>query len=166
MSKLRRDLLRAVLVLAIVGIAMWLQGQDFAPAGGPATAGEEWTVTIVYDGDTLVAQRGGVEETVRFIGIDTPEIDDCGYSEARSALNDRVRGSVVTLVPGADTNRDRYDRLLRYVEIDGEDVGLALIESGLARARYDYRTGQPHDREGSYIAADAASADLCSGSGL
>ncbi len=161
MSKRLRDLLLALAVLAIVGAVMWAQGQGHLPEGGPGAGGEDWTVTTVYDGDTLVAVRAGVEETVRVIGIDTPEIDDCGYSEARAALNDRVRGQVVTLVPGADTNRDRYDRLLRYVEYGGEDVGLWLIESGLARARYDYRTGQPHLREIPYITADLASADLC-----
>ncbi|WP_291382533.1 thermonuclease family protein [Demequina sp.] len=62
---------------------------------------------------------------------------------------------------GAEADRDTYGRLLRYVEVDDSDVGLDLIEQGLAVARYDSRTGQPHDREFAYRAADDASADLC-----
>jgi hypothetical protein len=45
--------------------------------------------------------------------------------------------------------------------VDGADVGLDLIERGLAVARYDSRSGQPHDRELTYWVADDASADLC-----
>jgi hypothetical protein len=45
--------------------------------------------------------------------------------------------------------------------VDGADAGLDLIERGLAVARYDSRSGQPHDRELTYWAADDASADLC-----
>jgi len=42
------------------------------------------------------------------------------------------------------------------------DVGLRLLESGLAAEIYDSRIGYPrHDREDAYIAADEAAPDLC-----
>ena len=42
------------------------------------------------------------------------------------------------------------------------DVGLRMLESGLAAEIYDSRTGYArHDRQDAYIAADEAAPDLC-----
>ena len=98
---------------------------------------------------------------MRIIGIDTPERDECGYEEAKDALIDLLKDQVVVLVPGAQTDRDVHSRLLRYVELDGADIGLTQIETGLAAARYDSRTDQPHPREDDYWDADDASPDYC-----
>lgn len=157
MSATARRALAAVLGLGLVIAAWWWLGDGAPPEGEPET----WRVTWVVDGDTLEAERGGQQERVRLIGIDTPERDQCGYSEARDALMAAVGDRSVELISGATSDTDSYGRLLRYVELDGEDVGLSLIEQGLAAARYDSRTGQPHPREDAYRAADAASGDLC-----
>jgi micrococcal nuclease len=118
-------------------------------------------VTNIVDGDTLDARSAaGVVERIRIIGIDTPERGECGFMEASAALQTLVLGKQVTLVAGARDNRDRYDRLLRYVDVGSTDAGLELIKAGLAIARYDSRDGYgTHPREASYIAADAASAN-------
>jgi hypothetical protein len=43
------------------------------------------------------------------------------------------------------------------VDVDGIDAGLALIEEGLAVARYDSRDGYgAHPREDTYVEVDAA----------
>lgn len=126
------------------------------PSADPAA--ELWTVTYVVDGDTIHASRGGVSEKVRFIGIDTPEHGQCGFAEATANLTSLVAGRQVTLTAGARTDRDTYDRLLRYVDVAGVDTGLAQIQGGFAVARYDSRDGYgAHPREASYVAADAAS---------
>jgi hypothetical protein len=50
-----------------------------------------------------------------------------------------------------------YGPLLRYVDVGGTNVGLDLIQGGLAVARYDSRGGYgAHPRLGQYIAADPA----------
>ena len=118
-----------------------------------------WTVVAVVDGDTLdVVAADGTEERVRVIGIDTPERGDCGFGPATSALTQLVLGEDVRLVDGATDDRDRYDRILRYVGTDGTDAGLSLIKKGLAIARYDSRDGYGyHPRENRYITADEAS---------
>ncbi len=136
-------------------------GEPSAPrpsAGGPAT-----TVTVerVVDGDTLEVSSG---DRVRLIGIDTPEVGECGDDEAAAVLRRLVDGRRVTLVAGASQDRDRYGRLLRYVEVDGVDANLVLLQRGRAIARYDSRDGYgPHPREDAYIAADRASptANVC-----
>jgi micrococcal nuclease len=62
---------------------------------------------------------------------------------------------------GASDDADRYGRLLRYVDVQGRDVGLALIKEGWAVARYDSRDGYGrHPREDAYVRADSQAADL------
>jgi endonuclease YncB( thermonuclease family) len=111
-------------------------------------------VVRVTDGDTLkVRLAGGTEEYVRLIGIDTPEVHgrrECGGSFASRAM-DRFApvGSRVVLVSDpTQADRDRYDRLLRYVQRRGTDVGRKQILSGHARV-YVYRN-DPFTRTRSY----------------
>ncbi|MCJ7827179.1 MAG: thermonuclease family protein [Demequinaceae bacterium] len=165
----RGRLIYFLVIVALVVVAWWI-GRGDSSEGLPddvtdGVTGEEWFVESVIDGDTVVVSREGIEETVRFIGIDTPERDECGYGEAREELARMIDGRTVDLVSGAETDRDAYGRLLRYIEIDEVDVGLWLIENGYAAEVFDYRTGQPHDREDEYMDADDASVDLCPGWG-
>ena len=129
----------------------------------PAGEGTTWQVSNVVDGDTIgVVNAAGEQEQVRVIGVDTPERGECGYTEASDTLAVMVAGKTVTLSPGAVDDRDRYGRLLRYVDVDGRDTGLALIERGLSVAKYDSRDGYGrHPREDSYVAADAAAPNVC-----
>lgn len=167
-----RRQLRRVLAACAVGLAAaltWWFGAGGTDSGRslPGPAGEDgWRVTRVIDGDTVDVRRDGVVERVRLLGIDTPERDQCGYAAAKDLITELVTGREVTLVEGSRDDRDRYDRLLRYVEVtvDGEvvDVGLRQLEAGLAAEVYDSRTGYPrHDREDAYVAADEASPDVC-----
>lgn len=158
----RRSAASFIGLLVVVGVWWWVTAQPGSDAGqGSRAAPSVWAVVSMIDGDTFDAERDGTGERVRIIGIDTPEREQCGYAEASAALREAIGGRSITLVSGAETDRDQYGRLLRYVELDGADVGLDLIERGLAVARYDSRSGQPHDRELTYWAADDASADLC-----
>jgi endonuclease YncB( thermonuclease family) len=125
-------------------------------AAAPTETG--WRVVNIVDGDTIdVRNDDGVEERVRVVGIDTPERGECAFGEASIAMADLVMGEQVTLVAGAQDDRDRYDRILRYVDVGDTDAGLELIKLGLAIARYDSRDGYgEHPREDEYVAADAA----------
>ena len=127
------------------------------PAPADPDAATTVTVTDVVDGDTVDVSTG---ETIRIIGIDTPERGVCGYSDATDNMEALVLGQPVTLTPGARDDVDKYGRLLRYVDVNGVDAGLDQINKGLAIARYDSRDGYgAHTREQQYVAADAASAD-------
>ena len=130
---------------------------------GAASVQEAWQVANVVDGDTVdVVSSNGRTERIRVIGIDTPERDECGFAAATAALARIVQGKVVTLVPGARDNRDKYNRLLRYLDVEGRDAGMELIQAGFAIARYDSRDGYGrHPREEAYVAADAASPNVC-----
>ena len=101
-----------------------------APSVDPAGV----TVIGVTDGDTLDARVDGSVETVRLIGINAPERGECLADEAGRWLRERVEGRTVELVRDV-SDRDRYGRLLRYVELDGADIGVELVRAGLALAR-------------------------------
>lgn len=114
-------------------------------------------VSLVVDGDTVELDNG---ETVRLAGIDTPERGECGHQRAADALSRLILDKRVRLVE-SDEDRDKYDRLLRYVDVGKVDAGLQLIKKGLAIARYDSRDGYGrHPREDRYIAADQNSPNV------
>jgi len=99
-----------------------------------------YNISRFVDGDTIVVNMNGKYETIRFVGIDTPETHkpntpvQCYGPAAAAATKNLIShaGSKVRL--GSDpesTNRDRYDRLLRYVYLpDGTLVNKWLIENG------------------------------------
>lgn len=145
---------------------------DDAPEGPDAAASEDedggdeatgtWTAVNVVDGDTIDVRGPGGQQRVRIVGIDTPERGECGFERATQAMVDLVAGRRVELVAGARDDRDAYDRILRYVDVEGTDAGLSLIEQGMAISRYDSRDGYgAHDRQAAYVAADGATAHVC-----
>ena len=103
-------------------------------AEGTTVTEEEATVTFVIDGDTVdVVLVEDVVERIRLPQIDTPEVGECGYEESTAALEAQIAGQNVILVSTeAGPDRDTYGRLLRAVEISGNDVGQYLIRNGLA----------------------------------
>jgi hypothetical protein len=122
------------------------------------TAAAVLTITKVVDGDTVDLSTGA---TVRLIGIDTPEIGQCGYHEATDRLVSLVGGQTVTLEAGSRDDIDKYGRLLRYVLVNDVDSGGVLVSEGLAVPRYNSTDGYgAHPREVEY-AAEARPSLLC-----
>ena len=90
----------------------------------------------VIDGDTIEIEGGF---RVRYIGIDTPELDDARAEVKALALaaaeknRELVEGKIVRLEKDV-SETDRYGRLLRYVYVDGLFVNAELVRLGYARA--------------------------------
>lgn len=101
-----------------------------------------YTINHFVDGDTIAVNMNGTTETIRFIGVDTPETHkpntpvQCYGPAAAAYTKSRIGGSKVRLVSDSlGTNRDRYNRLLRYVYLpDGTDLDEALVAHGYAFA--------------------------------
>lgn len=101
-----------------------------------------YTVTHIDDGDTIQVAQGGQTETVRFIGMDTPEVKDprkpvqCYGAEASAKTKSMLTGKRVRLAPDPiGDNRDKYHRLLRYVYLpDGTFMNELLVKQGYAFA--------------------------------
>ncbi len=112
------------------------------------------TVVEVVDGDTVVVDLAGRRETLRLIGIDTPETVDpdqppeCWGAEASAHTKALLpAGTAVRLTRDVEA-RDRYDRLLVYVERteDGLFVNLDLVAGGWADD-YPFPPNVAHQRE-------------------
>lgn len=97
-----------------------------------------YTVVGFSDGDTITVDMNGKKEKIRFIGVDTPETHkpnapvQC-YGPAASTFTKNFIGinKVRLESDPLSTNRDRYDRLLRYVYLaDGTLVNQSIIEGG------------------------------------
>ncbi len=73
----------------------------------------------------------GGDYRVRYIGIDTPEVDEPYYEEAKQHNQELVGGKTVRLEEDV-TDKDRYGRLLRYVYVDSVFVNLELVRQGCA----------------------------------
>ncbi|MFN2276027.1 MAG: thermonuclease family protein, partial [Candidatus Promineifilaceae bacterium] len=106
---------------------------EFSEELGVIPDGERAKVTWVYDGDTVEVELGGREYRVRYIGVDTPEIDQPYYEEASRANFDMVKNKDVILVRDV-SDTDQYNRLLRYVYLaDGTMVNAELLRDGYGR---------------------------------
>jgi micrococcal nuclease len=85
---------------------------------------------------------GRRKETVRFIGMDTPETHDprkpvqCFGETAAAHTKALLEGKNVRLEPDStNSDRDKYNRLLRYIHLpDGTLVNAKLIRDGYAFA--------------------------------
>jgi micrococcal nuclease len=114
----------------------------------------------VADGDTITVAIDGVDERVRLIGIDAPELHnprECFAQEAADHAARVLSGNSVRLEadPSQD-DRDRYGRLLRYVFLpDGSNVNAGLVASGVA---YEYTYDDPY-RYQELFRADQRSAE-------
>jgi micrococcal nuclease len=162
--------MRAPLLIAAVLIAVSLSrcgiyGGGSAEPSGPVQA----DVTRVVDGDTIdVELHDGSDETVRYIGIDTPETVkpgtpvQCGGPKAHEVNERLVGGRTVTLRFDAE-RRDVYGRLLAYVYLPGGArggrplfVNAELARRGLARTL----TIPPNDSHAALFAHLAARAGV------
>jgi micrococcal nuclease len=135
--------LRHVLIWAIISFSL----------AGPAMSGtESATVKRVVDGDTLKINYQGQEESVRLIGIDTPEskknkkaLKDAGRSgqdvdqitamgkEAAKYTRAIAREGDRVTIEFDVQKRDKYKRLLGYVYLEnGRMLNEEIIKAGYA----------------------------------
>ncbi|MBC8234127.1 thermonuclease family protein [bacterium] len=90
----------------------------------------EILVSRVIDGDTIDLADG---ITIRYIGINTPEVGQPGAEEATEANRALVEGKKVKLEYDVQ-KQDKYDRTLAYVYLeDGTFVNAELVKQGYAQ---------------------------------
>ena len=125
-------------VVAGIAVALFAAGCH-GDAGDPVPAGQA-TVRSVVDGDTIVVDVGGDDETVRLIGIDTPETKkpntpiECFGPEASARTHELLPAGTAVRLERDREPRDRYGRLLAYVfrASDGLFIEEALLHDGYA----------------------------------
>jgi micrococcal nuclease len=102
----------------------------------------------VVDGDTFHVLRHGRDETIRLIGIDTPEVGwyggegECFGARAGVFLRDLLDGERVRLEFDLERS-DPYQRTLAYAYLgDGRMVNVLLVRRGFA----EVTIFEPNDR--------------------
>lgn len=121
-------------------------------------AKEFFSVVSVTDGDTLKINIDGQVETIRVIGINTPETVhpnkpvECFGREASAKAKSLLSASRVTIFyDQSQGERDKYGRLLVYVTLeDGQDFGETMIKEGFA---YESTYNVPYEKQSLYKAA-------------
>lgn len=136
-----------------------------------------YKVQAVVDGDTIRVYMDGSVETIRLIGLDTPEVTgpyteaECFGIESSARARELLSDTLVTLeTDDSQDERDEYDRLLRYVLLpDGTNVNKVLIEEGYGY-EYTFKTAYTHQAAFRQAQQDAQEAsrglwapDTCNG---
>lgn len=118
--------------------------------GAGVTAVAAWpsqdvvSVVRVVDGDTIEVQRAGEPVTVRLLNVDTPETKD--PSEPVQCLGPEAADHLTRLLPAGtsvalaydDKRRDRHDRDLAGVFLEGRLVNAEIARAGYGTAKvYD-----------------------------
>ncbi len=93
--------------------------------------GSEMTVAEVHDGDTFTLKNG---ERVRLLGVDAPELGNCGASESASLLTSLVLGKTIKIT---DEKRDNYGRRMGLVWKGSTLVNEKMLKDGWAKPNYD-----------------------------
>lgn len=120
----------------------------------PAMQSNLYRVSSVIDGDTIQVVIDGEKETLRLIGIDTPETVDprkpvqCFGKEASAKAKALLSGKSVRLESDpTQGERDKYQRLLRYVFLeDGANFNKLMINEGYAH-EYTYNIPYKYQSE-------------------
>lgn len=119
-----------------------------------------YQVVKVVDGDTITVRMGAKNETIRLIGINTPETVDprktveCFGVEASNKAKELLSGQRVSVeLDDSQGERDKYGRLLAYIRRDnGLFVNKFMIEEGYA---YEYTYAIPYQYQVAFKQAQA-----------
>ena len=113
---------------------------------GAVKSNNSCRVAMVMDGDTvkISCPATGIENG-RIMGFDAPEKNARCVSEYAKAIQAtwalRImlwRASTIDIIPNG---KDRYDRTLMTLHVDGKNVTDAMIETGYARSYKGGRRG-------------------------
>lgn len=157
------------LVVAVVGI-IGINNPDATtkvkdvPAQAVVNTPGIYPVTAVSDGDTVKVKVDDKVETIRLIGVDTPETVDprkqvqCYGKEASDYSKSMLTGKSVGLErDDSQAERDKYGRLLRYIVLpDGSNFNKQLISQGYA---FEYTYSTPYKYQADFKAAQLAASN-------
>jgi endonuclease YncB( thermonuclease family) len=92
------------------------------------------TVINVIDGDTFeyvqITDTNKWIITVRLLCVDTPEVNQTGYQEAKDYLSSLILNKQIKLIPSNKADdKDSYGRELRYIYVDNTFVNKQILNN-------------------------------------
>lgn len=100
-------------------------------SGTPSQAEDTFTVSRVYDGDTVELKNANGKLKLRLTDIDAPERNQAYGQIARRALIKLCQGSDVS-IHFALAGKDKYNRHLGNLQCNHTDVSIYMAEKGYA----------------------------------
>ena len=139
----------------------WLQLREGKPQTQPERRILAGRVVRVIDGDTVtVLDSNKTEKRVRLAGIDAPE---AGQDFAQASKN-HLSGLVFNMeVEVLYSKLDQYDRILGVLYVDGRNINLAQVRSGLAWHYKEYQSEQTQEERIAYTEAEERAREKRSG---
>ena len=123
----------ALVACLILAIGAWFTLNSPPSPTGAAIVQDKVIVTKIVDGDTVVVEGG---QKVRLLGIDTDERGEPCYAVAKNRLAALILNKEVQLEREGD-DKDMYDRLLRWIWLDGKNMNEKMVAEGMAVARFE-----------------------------
>lgn len=110
-------------------------------------------VVGVSDGDTITVLDGSRQQhKIRLSGIDAPEKSQAFGQKSKAHLSSMAYGKQVTV---EWSKRDRYQRILGVVFVDGLNCNLEQVKAGMAWWYRTYAKEQTAQQRADYEAAEA-----------
>lgn len=152
------SLVQDILVAVLISLGIFIPTTSTAPTESAVATTTLYSVVKVVDGDTIHIEMDGKKETVRLIGMNTPETVDprrpveCFGKEASAKAKELLDGQKVRIETEASQGeRDKYGRLLGYVtREDGLFFNNYMISEGYA---YEYTYRLPYKYQAEFKAA-------------
>ena len=124
----------APLLAVILALLGFLGGAQYQKSVIPSTSSEisyptTAIVSRVVDGDTFELDTS---QSVRLYGISCPDYGDPFFGEATDFTQNLIEGQTVTLEYEFGYESDKFDRLLVYAIVDGQNLNVELVRNGLA----------------------------------
>ena len=111
-------------------------------------------VVAVHDGDTITLQLERGQKKIRLAGIDAPELTQPYGVESLGALREAVIDKQVQV---QTSKSDKYGRVVGRVILDGQDINLKQVQSGMAWVYREYLRELSKEDRVVYIEAEAQS---------
>jgi endonuclease YncB( thermonuclease family) len=106
-----------------------------------ALAADRFTITRVYDGDTVRAESGQIVIYIMLVGIDAPEVADevhkRGQPFGKQAM-DFLAGEILNRsveVEGYGVAPFPHDNIIGVIRRDGRNINLEMVKKGLAEVQ-------------------------------
>ena len=133
--------MRSITLLCLLTVSLFAKAETY-----------NGRVVGVTDGDTVtVLDSSNTQHKVRLAGIDAPEKKQAFGLASKQNLSNLVYGKTVTI---ETSKRDRYQREVGKVIINGRDANLKQIEAGLAWHYKKYANEQSSADQQTYAAAE------------
>jgi micrococcal nuclease len=87
-------------------------------------------VTRIIDGDTL---KTDTKQTLRLLGINTPERSQPYYQEAKDFLAQKTQNKTIQI---ESQGQDKYRRTLAHIFLNNENINAGILSQGLATLYY------------------------------